>query len=102
MPVAVESRVTVSLTLDPTHWRRHDRAHWAQTLALAANEAAPDVMQVGAYEMQDALVVLRLNAKLPARQMHKLWRDDERFLRLRSRFVDLGARADIAIEEIGA
>ncbi len=101
MPDPVESRVTLTLALDMTHWRRHDRAHWAQVLAQAADEAAPGLMRVEAYELQEAVVLLRLRAHRPAKQIWKLWRDDERFQRLKSRFVDLGGRAEIDIEEVG-
>lgn len=99
MPEPVEIRVTLTLALDMTHWRRHDRAHWAQVLAQAADEAAPNLLKVVAYELQEAVVILRMRAGRPAKQMWKLWRDDERFLRLKSRFVDLGGQAEIEIEE---
>ena len=101
MPEPVESRVILTLALDMTHWRRHDRAHWAQVLAQAADGAAPDLMRVEAYELHDATIVLRMQARRPAKQMWKLWRDDERFLRLKSRFVDLGGQPEIDIEEVG-
>ncbi len=99
MAEPVESRVTLTLALDMTHWRRHDRAFWAQTLATAANEAAPALMRVEAYELHDTTIILRLRANASARHLGKLWRDDETFLRLRSRFVDLGAQPEFDVEE---
>ncbi|MEZ5995464.1 MAG: hypothetical protein R3C25_06890 [Hyphomonadaceae bacterium] len=99
MAGVVGSKVTLTLALDTAHWRRHDRAFWAQVLANAANEAAPGVMQVRAFELQDSTVVLRLRASKSAKQIQKLWREDESFLRLRARFADLGARPDLDVEE---
>lgn len=99
MPESVESRVTLTLALDMTHWRRHDRAFWAQTLAAAANEAAPELMRVEAYEMHDTTIILRLKANASAKNLSRRWRDDEVFIRLRSRFVDLGAQPEFDVEE---
>lgn len=99
MAEAAGSRIVVTLTLDQTHWRRHDRAFWAQVLAAAADEAAPEIARVEAYEMHDTVVYVRMLTRRPAKQMQKLLRDDERFLRLRSRLVDLGAQPEFEIEE---
>ncbi|MBY0564923.1 MAG: hypothetical protein K2P58_12140 [Hyphomonadaceae bacterium] len=96
---ATESRVTLTLALDLTHWRRHDRAFWAQTLATAANEAAPHVMHVEGYELGDTLMIVRLKSNRPAKVLQRLWRDDDTFLRLRARLADLGARADFEVDE---
>ena len=99
MAELTESRVTLTLALDLTHWRRHDRAFWAQTLANAANDAAPHVMHVEGYELGDTLMTVRLKSNRPAKILRKLWRDDDTFLRLRARLADLGARADFDVEE---
>lgn len=101
MAGGAQSRVILTLALDSSHWRRHDRAFWAQTLAEAANEAAPGVLEVQAFELQEATVVLRSRAYRSAKQMRKLWREDESFQRLRSRFSDLGANPEFAVEEEG-
>ncbi len=95
----VESRVTLNLRLDPGHWRRHDRAFWAQTLAVAADEAAPNLMRVESYELDEAYVVLRLRARLSAREMARRWERDEALQRLRARLFDLGGAAEFAVEE---
>ena len=95
----LESRLLVTLALEPSHWRRHDRAFWAQTLASAIHEAAPGVMQVDTYELRDMMLVVRARAQRAPKAMKKLLRDDESFLRLRARLIDLGARADIEVEE---
>lgn len=94
-----KSRVILTLALDSSHWRRHDKAHWAQVLANAANEAAPGVIEVKAFELRDTTVILRLQSPQPAKQLKKLWREGENFERLRSRFADLGARPEFAVEE---
>lgn len=94
-----ECSITVTLTLDQSHWRRHDRAFWAQVLATAADEAAPEIARVEAYEMHDTVVYVRMLARRSSKQMQKLLRDDERFSRLRSRLVDLGAEPEFEIEE---
>ncbi len=99
MAQPLESRITFTLALDTEHWRRHDRAHWAQVLAGAVHEAAPDVLQVEAYELRDTVMLVRARANKPAKTIIKLLRTDESFLRLRARLVDLGARADFEIEE---
>jgi hypothetical protein len=99
MAAAARSKATLTLALDTSHWRRHDRAHWAQVLANAANEAAPGVLEVKAFELQETTVVLRLLAHRPANQLKKLWREDESFQRLRSRFADLGAKPEFVVEE---
>lgn len=97
MPQRDECRLTLTLALEPEHWRRHDRAFWAQTLAAAIDEAAPHMMRVDTYELRDMMLVVHARANRPPRTMKKVLRDDESFQRLRSRLVDLGARADIAI-----
>lgn len=95
----VECRITVTLSLDQTHWRRHDRAFWAQVLASAVDEAAPHLAQVTSYEMQDTVVHVHVLAKRPPKQMKKLLREDERFARLRSRLFDLGGNAEFFVED---
>jgi hypothetical protein len=99
MAQPVESRVVLTLMLDMTHWRRHDRGHWAQVLANAADEAAPQWMQVVGYELGDTLLTLRLRSNRPAKQLRKLWNDHDVFLRLKARLADLGARADFEAED---
>jgi hypothetical protein len=96
---AAESRVLLTLALDPQHWRRHDRGFWAQTLAAAIDEAAPHMMRVEAYELHDMMLVVRARAKRAPKAMKKLLRDDEGFWRLRSRLADLGARPEFEVEE---
>lgn len=96
-----ECRITMTLALQPEHWRRHDRAFWAQTLAAAIDEAAPHVMRVDKYELHDMMLVVRARARRTPKVMKKLLRDDESFHRLRSRLVDLGARTDFEIEDEG-
>ena len=91
----------MTLSLEPAHWRRHDRAFWAQTLATAINEAAPDVMRVDTYELSDMMLVVRARANRAPKAMKRLVRDDENFMRLRARLVDLGARAEFEIEDEG-
>lgn len=94
-----ESRVLLTLALEPEHWRRHDRGYWAQILAGAVDDAAPELMRVTTYELQDTLILVHARAKRPAKVMKKLLRKDDAFMRLRSRLVDLGARPDIEIVE---
>ena len=94
-----ECRILMTLALQPEHWRRHDRGFWAQTLAAAIDEADPHMMRVDSYELRDMMVVVRARAKRAPKVMKKLLRDDETLQRLRSRLVDLGAQADIAIED---
>mgnify|MGYP001198620932 FL=1 len=96
-----ESRVILTLALDGSHWRRHDRAHWAQVLASAANEAAPHLLHVETYELRDTLMVLRMRSSQAAKRLRKLWHDDENLMRLRARLADLGASPDFEIEESG-
>lgn len=96
----VESRVVLTLALDMTHWRRHDRAHWAQVLANAANDAAPHLLHVEGYELGDTLMVVRMRSNRAPKQIIKLWRDDESFMRLRARLADLGARTEFEVEEV--
>ncbi|MFT3728019.1 MAG: hypothetical protein QM759_09370 [Terricaulis sp.] len=74
----------MTLALEPSHWRRHDRAFWAQTLAAAIHEAAPDMMRVDTYELRDMMLVVRAHANRAPKAMKKLLRDDESFLRLRA------------------
>jgi len=101
VPQPDECRLTMTLALQPEHWRRHDRGFWAQTLAAAIDEAAPHMMRVDSYELQDMMVVVRARARRAPKVMKKALRDDESFLRLRARLVDLGAQADIEIEDEG-
>ena len=96
-----ECRITMTLALQPEHWRRHDRAFWAQTLAAAIDEAAPHVMRVDTYELHDMMLVVRARARRAPKAMKRLFRDDESFQRLHSRLVDLGARTDFEIEDEG-
>jgi hypothetical protein len=91
----------MTLALEPSHWRRHDRGFWAQTLAAAINEAAPDMMLVDTYELHDMMLVVRAHANRAPKAMKKLLRDDESFIRLRSRLLDLGARTEFEIEGEG-
>lgn len=91
----------LTLALDTAHWRRHDRAFWARMLASAVDEAAPELARVVSYEMQDAVIYVHVRCARPAKRMRKLLADDEQFLRLRSRLVDLGAQAEFEIEEEG-
>ena len=98
MPQPDECRILMTLALAPEHWRRHDQAFWAQTLAAAIDEAAPHVMRVDSYELRDMMVIVRARSNRAPKIVRKLLRDDESFLRLRSRLVDLGAQADIEIE----
>ncbi len=93
-----QCRLRVTLALQADHWRRHDRAFWAQTLVAAIDEAAPHRMRVDTYELQDMMLVVHARANRPAKVMQKLLDDDESFLRLRSRLVDLGAHTDIEIK----
>ena len=95
----VESQATIDLELDPDHWRRHDRAFWAQTLAAAADEAAPQIMRVVSYQMEEERVVLRLTARLSARELLRRWDKDEVFQRLRARLFDLGGSAEFIVDE---
>jgi hypothetical protein len=99
VPPREESRILMTLALQPDHWRRHDQGFWAQTLAVAIDEAAPHMMRVDTYELQDMMLLVHARANRPAKTMKKLMRDDENFLRLRSRLVDLGARADVEIKD---
>ena len=101
MAEAAGSRVLLTLALDPHHWRRHDRGFWAQVLAGAVDDAAPEILRVEAYELHDMLMLVRARANRAPKTMKKLLRDDESFMRLRSRLVDLGARPEIEIEEDG-
>lgn len=94
-----ETKVTLTLALDLTHWRRHDRAFWAQTLAAAANEAAPHIMHVESYELSDTMMILRMRSNRPPKTVRKLWRDDVIFTRLRARLADLGAHTEFDVEE---
>jgi hypothetical protein len=99
MAQSAESRILLTLALEPSHWRRHDRGFWAQVLAGAVDEAAPHIMRVENYELQDMLILVRARASRPPKAMKKLLRDDEGFWRLRSRLADLGARPEFEIEE---
>ena len=101
MPQPDECRLILTLALQPEHWRRHDRAFWAQTLAAAIDEAAPHMMRVDSYELQDMMVIVRARSNRAPKIVRKLLRDDENLLRLRARLVDLGAQADIEIEDEG-
>ena len=98
MPGREQSRILMTLALQPDHWRRHDQGYWAQTLAAAIDEAAPHMMRVDTYELRDMMLLVHARARRAPKTMKKLLRDDESFLRLRSRLVDLGARTDIEIE----
>lgn len=91
--------VLMTLALQPGHWRRHDRAFWAQTLAGAIDDAAPDVMRVDTYELRDMMLVVRARANRPLKAVRKLLREDESFRRLRARLVDLGARTEFEVED---
>jgi hypothetical protein len=92
-------RILFLLELAPEHWRRHDRAFWARTLAAAIDEAAPHMMRVESYELQDMMVRVHVRAKRARKVMWKLLSEDERFLRLRSRLTDLGAQPEFEFED---
>lgn len=92
-------RIKLTLALDLTHWRRHDKLFWVQVLAEAVNTTAPDLVQVESYEVGDTLVHMRVRATRPPKAMRKLLNDDEDFMRLRARLADLGARSEFEIEE---
>jgi len=91
-------RILFLLELEPEHWRRHDRAFWARTLAEAVEQAAPDTMRVETYELHDMVVHVHVRAKRAPKVMWKLLSEDERFLRLRSRLIDLGAHPEFEIK----
>lgn len=97
-----ESRILVTLELEAGHWRRHDQGHWAQSLAGAIDDAAPEVMRVETYELRDMIVLVRARANRPPKAFKKMMREDEGFRRLRARLADLGARADIEVEDHAA
>ncbi len=100
MPQTTESRIILTLALDTEHWRRHDRAHWAQVLANAVDEAAPHILHVEGYELRDTLMLVRARSNRPPKAIQKMLRQDESFMRLRSRLADLGARSDFEIEGV--
>jgi hypothetical protein len=91
-------RIVFLLELEPEHWRRHDRAFWARTLAAAIEEAAPNTMRVETYELHDMMVRVHARARHAPKAMWKLLSEDERFLRLRSRLIDLGAHPEFEIK----
>jgi hypothetical protein len=93
------SRILLTLALDLTHWRRHDKAYWVQVLTSAVDSAAPDLMQVESYEVHDTLIYVRARANRPAKLVRRLVEDHEHFLRLRARLADLGALPEFEIEE---
>ena len=93
-----ECNILMTLALQPEHWRRHDRCHWAQVLAGAIDDAAPSVMRVDTYELRDMMLVVRARANRSPKVVRRLMREDETFMRLRSRLVDLGAQTDIEVE----
>lgn len=93
-----ECRLKLTLALDPAHWRRHDRAFWIQVLTNAVDTAAPHVLKVEGYDVQEALIYIRARAAKAPKTMKKLLREDESFRRLRARLADLGARSDFEIE----
>lgn len=95
-------RLIIAMTLDPTHWRRHDRAFWTQVLVAAAQEAAPHMMAVEGYEIGGDNLTIRMITNRTAKALAKMIDDDELFLRLRSRLVDLGAQPEFIVEEEGA
>jgi hypothetical protein len=92
------SRIVFLLELEPEHWRRHDRAFWARTLADAIEQAAPDTMRVETYELDDTMVRVHVRARHAPKTMWKLLSEEERFLRLRSRLIDLGAHPEFEIK----
>jgi len=91
--------VVMTLLLDPGHWRRHDKGYWAQVIAGAIDDAAPEVMRVDTYELRETTLLVRARANRPPKAMKKLLREDEGFLRLRARLVDLGADPDFEVED---
>jgi hypothetical protein len=94
-------QIVFMLELEPEHWRRHDRAFWAQTLATAVESTAPDTMRVENYELQDTKLLVRAKAKYAPKAMWKLLSEDEKFLRLRARLIDLGAHPKFEIRDDG-
>lgn len=90
-------RILFLLDLEPEHWRRHDRAFWARTLASAVEETAPETLRVETYELQDMKLLVRAKAKYAPKTMWKLLSEDEKFLRLRARLIDLGAHPEFEI-----
>jgi hypothetical protein len=94
----VQCRVLIRLTLQPEHWRRHDRAFWLQTIAAAVDSAAPGRMRVETYEVRDMMVVVRVRVNGSLKQVSKLMRDDLSFHRLTARLVDLGAEPELELE----
>lgn len=93
-----DSRLTLTLALDPAHWRRHDKAHWAQVLVGAVDAAAPHIMQVERYEISDTLLRVHARAALKPAKLKRTLQADEGFVRLRARLADLGARPEFEIE----
>jgi hypothetical protein len=96
-----ECQILFVLELEPEHWRRHDRAFWARTLAGAVEETAPDTMRVETYELEDLKLRVHARANRAPKTMWKLLSEDEKFLRLRSRLIDLGAHAEFEIKDNG-
>ncbi len=94
-----ETRLLLTLALEPDHWRRHDRGFWVQALAGAIDDSSPGLMRVDTYELRDMMVLVRVRANRSAKAIKKLMRDDDSFRRLRARLADLGARAEIEIED---
>lgn len=94
------ARIVMTLMLEPGHWRRHDRAHWAQVLAAAIDDAAPGVMRVESYELGETVLLVRCGTNRTSKEMQKLLQADDAFLRLRARLFDLGASAEFEVEKV--
>jgi hypothetical protein len=96
---APETRVTLTLTLDLSHWRRHDRAHWVQVLSSAVQDGAEPLLRAHSYELHEEHIFMHLRSQIAAKKLSRLWESEENLLRLRSRLADLGAQVEIKIEE---
>ena len=94
-----EKHVTLMLALDPLDWRADDKARWAMSLVGAVEAAAPQMLQVDAYEIRDTIVFVRMRTNQSPDRMRRFWREDDAMMRLRARLADLGARPELEIEQ---
>lgn len=95
-----EEPLTLALALDPSSWRAHDKLAWASNLINVVETAAPYVWRVEGYELGDTMLYVRLRTNQKRAQMRKLLRHDEKFMRLRVRLADLGARPEFQFERL--
>jgi len=95
---STESRITLTLSLDPFDWRADDKARWAQSLIEAVEVGAGRLLSVDGYELRDTSMFIRLRANEPPGRMRKLLREGEALIRLRARLADLGARPEFSVE----